>query len=113
MTRPLGLAILLLPATSRQQINHVVCAGPAMGKFCVIAPGQNSWNCARLTGATLVTGWESAISVAAMSEVTARIQRQGCDEPIIDAGLPCQCVFPPCVSSDRHEHETRDNRSRF
>src|SRR5260370_35227974 len=113
MISPLGLAMLLLPATSRQQIIYVVCAGTTVGKFCVIALGQNSWNCARLNGTTLGTGWAIAISAATMSEVTAAIQIRDRDKPIIDAALPCRRGSPPSVSSGRYDRERRDAHSLF
>src|SRR5260370_554058 len=44
MIRPMGSATLSSPATSCQQMSHVVCAAPLVGKSCVMALGQNARN---------------------------------------------------------------------
>src|SRR5215469_15663365 len=113
MTSPFGSAMLLFPATSRQQIIQVVSAGPAVGKFCVIALGQNNWNRAGSNWATLVAGWATAILPAAKTEVTPRTYCRNRAEPIIDAALPCHRVSPPYVPSDRRGRETGDNPALF
>src|SRR5262245_12914134 len=105
--------MLLFPATSRQQIIHVVSAGPAVGKFCVIALGQNNWNRAGSNWARLVAGWAMSIIPAAKSEVVPRIYCRHGAESIIDVALPCYCVSPPCVPSDRRGRETGDNPALF
>src|SRR5262249_1403432 len=110
MTSPFGSAMLLLPATSRQQIIHVVSVGPVVGKFCVIALGQNNWNCAGLNWATLVAGWAAAILPAAK---TARTYFRNRDDPIIDAALPSYRVSRPCVPSGRRGRGREDNPALF
>src|SRR5260370_41541772 len=113
MTRQSGAAWRLWPPTPRQQITLVSSAGPAVGKFCMIALGQNNWNRAGSNWDTLVAGWATAILPAAKTEVTPITYCRNRAEPIIDAALPCHRVSPPFLPSDRRARDTGANPPLF
>src|SRR5215470_14527544 len=105
MASPLGLAMLLVPATSCQQIIQVVTAGPLVGKFWVIALGQNSGNCVGTNGGRVIaTGGivgmvgtcASPVAVDANSKTAAGMQDWKRNEPVIDAAL-LRRAPPPCL----------------
>ena len=70
MTRPLGSARLLLPATSRQQIRQVVCTGPLVGKSCVSTCEQTRGRSATMGGLC----W-AAVEVAASTSPAVMTHR--------------------------------------
>src|SRR5690242_5852844 len=68
MTSPFGFARPSLPATSRQQIVHVVSGGPDVGKFCVMLFGHNCGSRATIRSAAGVVAEDTPASSETMAQ---------------------------------------------
>src|SRR5712692_11895899 len=95
MARPLGFAMLLVPATSCQQITHLVWADPAVGKPCVITLGHSNCKRATFSSVTVMAVCALAIEIKPPTSTAPKTQCHNRKIPLIGVALlPVQLLFP-------------------